>query len=512
MKRREESFEKTLQHSFECSATMPDHRVDLAWGNVLRRFRENETPNGAANIQTVQRNARWGRPVLRMATILLVGFILVTLVRKPASNAPQARVIDGSFSRVSGSRAEVLHAGQAVPFGDIVHSNAGNGLLSLADGSVIEMRSQSELSLERADDGIRIRLKSGGVIVNAVKQRTGHLYVQTKDLKVSVVGTVFLVNADESGSRVAVIEGEVQVRQGTQAKTLLPGDQVSTSPAMPFRLVVEEIGWSRNATTHLLLLQKAAAESLDSAASPAFEAAVIKRNGPDSPIERKGGGCHGVGTKDVRLVSRVPRGRCVLSNLTLKDMIWVVHPDLPRSLSTQQVVLGGPAWTGTEEFNVEGKAEDASGVTEDQLLRMLRVFLGQKFSLRFHLESRETSGYTLTIAKGGVRLKETPNGSGQGAFRTVPGQSGLWSTRGRDIGMFNLVGFLAYQLKTPVLDKTNLSGAYDIDLSWALLNADNSSAGPSIFAAVRDLGLELQSGKGPSEVLVIDHAERPSEN
>ena len=63
--------------------------------------------------------------------------------------------------------------------------------------------------------GDLIRLSGGSIIVNASEQLGSHLYVQTKDVTVTVVGTVFLVNVEETGSRVAVIEGEVRVQQGT---------------------------------------------------------------------------------------------------------------------------------------------------------------------------------------------------------------------------------------------------------------------------------------------------------
>src|SRR5215475_1369023 len=88
------------------------------------------------------------------------------------------------------------------------------GILTLRDGSRLEIRPMSGLSLERAADGLLIRLDKGTVIVSAAKQPRGHLYVQTKDMTVSVVGTVFVVKAEEFGSRVAVVEGKVEVQQG----------------------------------------------------------------------------------------------------------------------------------------------------------------------------------------------------------------------------------------------------------------------------------------------------------
>src|SRR5262249_20932605 len=139
---------------------------------------------------------------------------------------------------------------------DVRTTNIG-GVLTLTDGSRVEIRSESELRLERADDGMRIRLSRGGVIVNAAKQRRSHLYVQQKDVTLSVRGTVFLVNAEEAGWRVAVIQGEVQVQQGSTSTKLLPGEQVTTNPLMSRHAVKEEISWSRHAVEHLALLEQA---------------------------------------------------------------------------------------------------------------------------------------------------------------------------------------------------------------------------------------------------------------
>src|SRR6185436_10806249 len=144
----------------------------------------------------------------------------------------------------SGGKTQISRLGDRIEAGEILRTgNAGAGI-KLADGSHVELGAQSEFSLERADDGVRIHLSRGGVIINAAKQRNGHLYVQTKDVTVSVVGTVFLVNAEERGSRVAVIEGEVRVQQGTTEKRLLSGEQLLTSPSMERLRVPEEIAWS----------------------------------------------------------------------------------------------------------------------------------------------------------------------------------------------------------------------------------------------------------------------------
>ena len=159
-----------------------------------------------------------------------------------------------------------------------MRTNRGAGaVLKLADGSGIEMRSNSALRLDQANDGVQIHLNAGSVIVNAARQRTGHLYVKTRDMTVSVVGTVFLVNAEEEGSRVAVIEGEVRVQQGEIETKLRPGQQVTTNPAMEAQLVSQEISWSPNAKAHIaLLLQNQAAIPAPSPAQEIFRP-------PDTP-------------------------------------------------------------------------------------------------------------------------------------------------------------------------------------------------------------------------------------
>ena len=111
------------------------------------------------------------------------------------------------------------------PRGARVYAAGADGLqVTLADDSRVEMRAHSEMTVDRASDGIQIDLNTGDIIVSTAKQRDGHLYVRTKDMTVTVDGTVFLTNAGERGSRVGVIEGEVRVREGDKETRLRPGE------------------------------------------------------------------------------------------------------------------------------------------------------------------------------------------------------------------------------------------------------------------------------------------------
>src|SRR6185503_9194065 len=119
---------------------------------------------------------------------------------------------------------------------------------TLADGSRIELLAGAEASVENVPDGLIVRLNSGDMMVFAAKQAVGrHLYVETRDLKVAVVGTVFLVNANDKGSHVAVVEGEVRVQQGAVEKSLRPGEQLASNPKAPAletdRKFLLETGW-----------------------------------------------------------------------------------------------------------------------------------------------------------------------------------------------------------------------------------------------------------------------------
>src|SRR6185503_8769988 len=133
-----------------------------------------------------------------------------------------ARTIDGRLYRISGLTTNPVAAGEALKAGVPVRTGPDSrAVVELADGTRIEMRERSQFSLSGTHDGVRINLDRGSVIVEAAKQRNGHLYVATEDCTVSVVGTVFAVSAGIKGSRVSVIEGKVHVARLTSAETTL---------------------------------------------------------------------------------------------------------------------------------------------------------------------------------------------------------------------------------------------------------------------------------------------------
>jgi TonB family protein len=263
------SLHTFMAHLLGRSRAASDAQVDRSERRVLQRLRQEPMwISDAPLFDAAPLPIRRFSPVAAsaMAAGVVVAIVAAALVVRDVTGRRGIVAVveagESSISVSSNAQPRHLQANDRIAFGDIVRSNGGSGgMLRLADGSGVEVRSRSELSLERTDDGVRIRLSYGGIIVNAAKQRDGHLYVQTKDVTVSVVGTVFLVNADEAGSRIAVLEGEVRVQQGATDQKLLPGQQVMTSPEMTAPTLPQEIAWSRNARAHLALLQQSASAS-----------------------------------------------------------------------------------------------------------------------------------------------------------------------------------------------------------------------------------------------------------
>ena len=214
----------------------------------------------------------------------------------------------------------------------------------------------------------------------------------------------------------------------------------------------------------------------------------------------------------------------VAENITLKALISDAYRIKPDNIS------GGPDWIGLDKYNISAKVASSDGtapvkLTKAQRLQMLQTLLADRFRLTVHNETKDAPIYELVVAKGGSKLHAFELVIG--ATRGVTGPdgrfySGIDSLGGH--GMIVLQGypvslladFLKPELGRPVIDKTGLTGKYDISLRWTPDNtpADSPLAGrPSLFAAVQEqLGLKLNATKGPVATLVVDHIERPSAN
>jgi uncharacterized protein (TIGR03435 family) len=490
-----------------------------------------------------------GLAVLAAAAAIVFGLLVGMRMHRTPDVELRALVesAEGGLFRVSGG--EALRNGDHVQAGDVVRTDGGVGtVLALADGSRIEMRAKTALSVEPANDGARIRLDTGGVIVTAAKQRAGHLYVQTKDINVSVVGTVFLVNTEEAGSRVGVIQGEVLVQQGGVAKKLLPGQQTATNPLFEAHPLREEIAWSRSAEEHMALLQAVPAAA-PQARKLDFEVASLREVQIDPRAVRPSFiDCQGIDgvwsyAKEVAAggpgtVSPVPvpHGRCVGSG-PVRRYISAAYGIRPTRISGDEAQLSmqtGPM-APIIFYQLEAKAENPLTATKDDLRQMLENLVMSRFKLKAHRYTEQEQGYLLVVSKNGVKFKET---SGEEDlprsqvdlppdFVLAPGAIMPHVIKGK----FSLKRFADFlsggpAQGKPVIDKTNLTGLYDITLRLNQVLSPPSARGgtangaepemwdpPLAKALEEQLGLRLESaGKVPVEYLLVDHVEKPSEN
>ena len=195
-------------------------------------------------------------------------------------------------------------------------------------------------------------------------------------------------------------------------------------------------------------------------------------------------------------------GRFVARNATLKRLIFEAW-QIPYAQ-----ISGGPAWLNMDEYDIEAKAENAAN--REQLMRMLRVLLTERFKLAVRIEKKEGRVYALVAAKGGSRLRAGDEAS-HGAWRFHGDLSGFANVLAIQltIPLLNDPGTPSYASgpAVPVLNKTGIEGVYDIGLD---LKPDQGGDTFTVWqrALHEQLGLSLESQKASIEVLVIEHAEK----
>ncbi|MGA3236868.1 MAG: M56 and DUF3738 domain-containing protein [Bryobacteraceae bacterium] len=231
-------------------------------------------------------------------------------------------------------------------------------------------------------------------------------------------------------------------------------------------------------------------------APPEFEVASVKPSAP--------------GTRG--FIGAAPGGeRFTATKATLKWLIMMAYDITDRQIS------GGPNWLDADTYDVYAKAERPS--SREQIYLMLQTLLADRFKLSLHRETRELPVYALVADKGVPKLKlhESPDSvqplikgyAGGIAFQNVP--------------LSRLAWFLSTQADRTVLDQTGIKGSYDFNLEWTLdapakgHSLDSSSErdpfSASILTAVREqLGLKVESQRGPVLFLSVEHVEKPSEN
>jgi uncharacterized protein (TIGR03435 family) len=258
---------------------------------------------------------------------------------------------------------------------------------------------------------------------------------------------------------------------------------------------------------------------------PVFEVASIKsdKSGP-------GGGVH------------FRENGVSVINMPLMDLISTAYG------IREDLISGAPAWVGTNRYDIDAKFDDTQAEElnklpreqrNDQLKSALQSLLADRCKLKVSHLRTELPIYSLVIAKGGPKLKQATLENTYAGFKSPGGLSvkgTIFLTRpGRIIAqtapVAGLADALSRLLNRTIVDNTGLTGKYDITLTWApdeteLETFNNrlgpgpgpvapppDTSGPSLFTALEEqLGLKLESTRGPVETLVIDHIEQPSGN
>jgi uncharacterized protein (TIGR03435 family) len=182
-------------------------------------------------------------------------------------------------------------------------------------------------------------------------------------------------------------------------------------------------------------------------------------------------------------------------------------------------ISGGPGWIGSDRYDVAAKAEN--GAHDQQTRLMLQTLLTERFQLQFHRETREGTVYALVIGKNGAKLQPAKESDSSGTTSGRNADTGLSILKGTRVTLEEIAADLSTRLGRPVFNNTGQSGKFDFELSWApdltlsggVAPASPVVSGPSLFTAVEEqLGLRLESQRGPIEILVIDQVKQPQED
>ncbi|HEY4088455.1 MAG TPA: TIGR03435 family protein [Bryobacteraceae bacterium] len=249
--------------------------------------------------------------------------------------------------------------------------------------------------------------------------------------------------------------------------------------------------------------------------NPAFEAASVKPN-----VSGQDGGSIG------------PRGNgLVATNVPLNSLLNFAYAPANGLLLKEQIA-NAPDWAAVDRFDIQAKLPgDPPGVPISQIRLALQALLADRFQLKVHREDRTLPVYNLVIFKGGPRLSadHTPPAPSfiqfssadeqhpplpRGAMRIISGGSGT-TLEGSAIAVAKLVSLLQGQSDRIIFDKTGFTGLFDLHLEFtqpASTSQTTESSAPSLFTAIQEIGLKLESDKAPIEVFVIDSVHKPSGN
>jgi len=240
-------------------------------------------------------------------------------------------------------------------------------------------------------------------------------------------------------------------------------------------------------------------------ANPSFDVATIKPSVPNAPGK-------GFGFRN---------GHFVTVNTDLNDLIAFAY-----GLHTKQII-DAPAWFGTDLYDIEGKPDAEGRPSQKQLQTMVQKLLTDRFKLTFQRDKRELSVFVISVAPGGPKMKTSasaPTDPPAFFFRSL-GDLTVRNQTMDDFATWMQNGVM----DRPVVNQTGVAGRYDFQLKWtpddtqfAIFRGvgavvppptDDPKAPPALYTAIQEqLGLKMGPAKAPDDVIVIQHAEKPSAN
>ncbi len=233
----------------------------------------------------------------------------------------------------------------------------------------------------------------------------------------------------------------------------------------------------------------------------AFEVATVKAVDPDA--------------KSSRLLQMDSNNHFIAKNFTVKLLIAAAYDLNPRTIS------GGPGWIETDKFDIQATTPGDTRPDHDAQMLMLRGLLTDRFGLAFHRQAKDFLIYEITVAKDGPKMKPTavPNTDPRVVTTVYPDKLVMPA---RNATVSDLARLMQRaMLDRPVVDNTGLTARYDFELTWSpdetqfggeIPPMPDSQAPPLLVAMQQQLGLVMKSTHGPVQAMVIDKAEKPTEN
>jgi len=190
-------------------------------------------------------------------------------------------------------------------------------------------------------------------------------------------------------------------------------------------------------------------------------------------------------------------GRITFDNTSLHDCITFAY-GIPDGRNYE---LSGPSWLDSEMFDIV--ATFPPGTATSVIRAMTQRMLADRFGLQVHYEMKELQTYVLTVAKGGAKLKPNSSTTDDGAF--IYSDERVVFRKSSMTGLADRLSSPLFHLDRPVVNRTDLKGAYDFTLNWSARDL----TGPSLFTAIEEqLGLRLAIEKLPARILIVDNVNR----